>query len=158
MITGDFNFHLDNTSDIHAKRFVGILNAFGLKQHVSGPTHEKGHTLDLVITKSEDTLIRRTWVRDSAIADHFAVHCDLRLEKPSFREKMVTFRKLRSIDIESLCGDIRDSCLLDNPSDDLNALVEQYDNTLSLILDKHAPVKHKQRHVMVRPSAPWYNQ
>ena len=59
---------------------------------------------------------------------------------------MVTFRKLRSIDIESLCGDIRDSCLLDNASDDLNALAEQHDKTLSSKLDKHAPVK--QRHVI----------
>lgn len=69
---------------------------------------------------------------------------------------MVTFRKLRSTDVESLCGDIRDSCLLDDSSDDLNALVQQYGNTLSLILDKHAPIK--QRHVIVHPSTPWYNQ
>lgn len=123
-----------------------------MKEHVSGPNHEKDHTLDIVITKSENTLIRHPWVRDSAIAGHYAVHCDLRLEKPSFRKKMVTFGKLRSIDIESLWGDIRDSCLPDNASDDLNALVEQHDKTLPSILDKHAPVK--QQHVIVLPSAP----
>ena len=58
--------------------------------------------------------------------------------------------------MDSLCKDIRDSELVHYQSEDLNAVVELYDNTLCSILDKHAPVK--QRKVIIRPSAPWYNQ
>ena len=50
LIAGDFNFHLDDLNNKHAKRFVDILDGFGLQQHVKGPTHNKGHTLDLIIT------------------------------------------------------------------------------------------------------------
>ena len=107
LIAGDFNFHLDDLNNRHAKRFVDILDGFGLQQHVKGPTHKKGHTLDLIITRSvvglDDDLVRRLKVRDPCIADHFAVHCELHLQKPRFGKKVVKFRKLRSIDINSFC-------------------------------------------------------
>ncbi|ELU12644.1 hypothetical protein CAPTEDRAFT_185599 [Capitella teleta] len=47
LIVGDFNFHLDDCGDADASTFSDLLTSFGLKQHVRGPTHEKGHTLDL---------------------------------------------------------------------------------------------------------------
>ncbi|ELT87689.1 hypothetical protein CAPTEDRAFT_199286 [Capitella teleta] len=47
LIVGDFNFHLDDCGDADGSTFSDLLTSFGLKQHVRGPTHEKGHTLDL---------------------------------------------------------------------------------------------------------------
>ena len=41
------------------------------------------------------------------------------------------------------------------PSSDLDVLVDQYDNMLRSLLDRHAPTK--QRITTVRPSAPWYS-
>ena len=41
LITGDFHFHIDDPQDNHANRFIDILDAFGLKQNVSAPTHKK---------------------------------------------------------------------------------------------------------------------
>ena len=87
LITGDFNFHIDDPQDNHANRFIDILDALGLKQHVSAPTHKKGHTLDLLITRSEDSLISRIMIRDPIISDHFAVHCDLGVQKLKFSKK-----------------------------------------------------------------------
>ena len=88
-----------------------------------------GHTLDLIITRSvvglDDDLVRRVKVRDPCIADHFAVHCELHLQKPRFGKKVVKFRKLRSIDIDSFCEDLRDSDLLQKSYSHLNTLVEQ---------------------------------
>lgn len=98
-----------------------------------------GHTLDLIITRSvvelDDDLVRRVKVRDPCIADHFAVHCELHLQKPRFGKKVVKFRKLRSIDIDSFCEDLRDSDLLQKSYSHLNTPVEQYDLTLLFILD-----------------------
>ena len=51
IITGDLNFNLDNVNDADAVRFDGTLEALGLVQHVVGPTHKKGHSLDAVITR-----------------------------------------------------------------------------------------------------------
>ena len=96
-------------------------------------------------------------VRDPCIADHFAVHCELHLQKPRFGKKVVKFRKLRSIDIDSFREDLlRDSDLLQKSYSHLNTLVEQYDRTVLSILDKHA--SEIQRQITVRPSAPWYTQ
>jgi len=52
LITGDFNLHLDNPDDSQFKQFLSALDATNLTQHVSFPTHQDLHTLDLVITAS----------------------------------------------------------------------------------------------------------
>ena len=80
---GDINFHFDDPNDHYARRFANILGYFDLKQHVRGITHKDGHTLHLVITKSDDSLIKNIRVCDSAISDHRAIHWGLFLEKPS---------------------------------------------------------------------------
>lgn len=46
VISGDFNVHVDVTKDRHAKELSAVLEMFGLTQHVSDATHNKGHTLD----------------------------------------------------------------------------------------------------------------
>ena len=112
LITGDLNFHVDNPNKGNAKRFVDLLEAFDLTQHVFGKTHHNDHTLDVVITRSNDPLIREVRVRDPVISDQYAVHCDLLLKKPQFAKKVVSFRKLHSIDIDSFCGNIKNSPLL----------------------------------------------
>ena len=49
VISGDFNLHLDDLGDNDTKKFMDLLETFSLSQHVSGPTHLLGHTLDLVV-------------------------------------------------------------------------------------------------------------
>ncbi len=39
LIVGDFNIHVDIEKDIFGSAFIDILNSYGLRQHVSGPTH-----------------------------------------------------------------------------------------------------------------------
>ena len=34
-----------------------LLDVFNLNQHTNGSTYEDGHTLDLVITRSDDDLV-----------------------------------------------------------------------------------------------------
>ena len=57
IITGDLNFHLDDTNDSDATKFLQSLDEHGLFQHVTGPTHQRGHTLDVLITRESDTLL-----------------------------------------------------------------------------------------------------
>ena len=37
-------------------KFNQMLECFGLSQHVAGPTHKAGHTLDVFITKTDQML------------------------------------------------------------------------------------------------------
>ena len=49
-ITGDFNLHIDDPNDSYGCQFNDLLSGYGLVNHVTFPTHQAGHTLDLVIT------------------------------------------------------------------------------------------------------------
>ena len=49
IIAGDVNIHVE-TQESSSLRLQEQLELFDLKQHVVGPTHIAGHTLDVVIT------------------------------------------------------------------------------------------------------------
>ena len=51
IITGVFNFHMDITTESDTIKFKDLLESAGLQQHISGKTHRRGHTLDLVIDR-----------------------------------------------------------------------------------------------------------
>ena len=97
LIVGDFNYHLDASSDTDAKRFNNILESFNLHQHVNLSTHKHGHTLDLVITRSDDDFVTGVEIKDPLLSDHSAVHCKLRLKNPPLEQVEVEYRKLPSI-------------------------------------------------------------
>ena len=102
---------------------------------MTGATHANGHNLYLVISKKDDHLITGIKIIGPVISDHYAVHCNLRVQKPHFMKKKVYYRKLRSLDTESFCEDILTSPLLRDQAVELNALVDQYNNLLRSILD-----------------------
>lgn len=58
--------------------------------------------------------------------------------------------------MDFLFRDICDSSRLQNESEDLKVLTEQYDEILCSVLNIHVPLK--QRVVTIRTSAPWNNQ
>ncbi|EDO42212.1 predicted protein [Nematostella vectensis] len=53
------------------------------------------------------------------------------------------FCKIKSINIVTLKNDLRSSELHPSPKTDLNGIVKKYNQTLSTLLDSHAPVKSK---------------
>ena len=62
IIMGDFNSHVEDVQDSKHLAFQCLFQSLGLIQHVDYPTHLSGHTLDLIITKEEDTLCVSDWV------------------------------------------------------------------------------------------------
>ena len=73
------------------------------------------------------------------ISDHVAVFCNLSLKKPQLRKKVISTRKLRSLDTDSFCVDVRNSSLVQEQPTDLDSAVDQYDNGLRMILEKLCP-------------------
>lgn len=123
---------------------------------MAGPTHRDGHTLDLVITRASEKELVSNCCVGQRISDHFAVHCNLALVKPSLERKVISYRKTRSIDFDKFHQDLANSSLLSDSSDhaDLDALVGAFNDTLSHLVDSHAPLKT--RTITIRPHAPWY--
>ena len=95
LISGDFNFHVDDTSDAVAANFLGWLESFDLRHHLHSYTHRAGHTSDLFISRSAESILNVTSVDDSSvISDHYSVYADLQFVKPSWERKRIRARKL----------------------------------------------------------------
>ena len=70
---------------------------------------------------------------------------------------MISYRKVKSIDIDALKEDLLKSDLCnDLLSLDLDVLVARYNDTLLCTLNKHAPLLTKS--IMKRPTVPWFTR
>ncbi|KAL8610879.1 hypothetical protein ACOMHN_056734 [Nucella lapillus] len=118
---------------------------------VSGPTHRRGHTLDLVIVRPLDAVHISTEVTSALEADHLCVLSGFNLDFPSPAPVYRDVRNVRAIDRASLREDLLtelsclDSCTAD-----------QYNAALHGILDKHAPVSRR-RVMERRVPIPWFS-
>ena len=57
IFVGDFNIHIDKQDDPNTIFFNRLLLNFNLNQHISFPTHDSGHILDLIITNASSKLV-----------------------------------------------------------------------------------------------------
>ncbi|KAH3841728.1 hypothetical protein DPMN_115203 [Dreissena polymorpha] len=88
-----------------------------MMQHVKEPTHVRGHTLDVVITRDTVVTVSNVVVTYPGLSvgsgniskDHYAVIFNARASTPAPVRKTVTFRKLREIKIETFKQDITES-------------------------------------------------
>jgi len=129
---------------------------FNLVQHLNGPTQNKGHILDLIITRTNDELVTSIEIQDPMLSDHSAVHCKLCPKKPPLEQMKISYRNLRSINMNSFKDDLKQSDLLTTNAFDLTDLTEKYDNILTEILQRHVPLKRCM--ITLRPLAPWYHE
>lgn len=152
LIVGDFNFHVD---DIHAqdsKKLLELLLSMDLVQHVHQPTHMKGHTLDLVISRCSDQLVKDVVADPDMPSDHSAIIFHVSIKKPPLVKKTITTRLLKKLNLVAFRDDLYTSvCNIDMSSTSLSST---YDEIFHSILDAHAPVKSKT--LTIRPSTPWY--
>ena len=69
IIAGDLNVHLDIADDRAAVKLSHVLQTYGLTQHISQPTHVCGHTHDVFITRSDQS-IEAVNVDPPLLSDH----------------------------------------------------------------------------------------
>ena len=151
VLVGDFNVHWDNPQNTERIELATLLDSYDLKQHVEGPTHTEGHTLDLLITHTSDNLVRECKIRDF-VSDHNAVDITFNCCKDHPSRKTVARRNLKSLGTSSFTQDLDD--LLTGPlPESLDDLVCFYNTSLVNLLDKHAPIKERQ--VVDRDTKKW---
>lgn len=71
LIVGDLNVHVCCPQKPLAKDFINLIEAFNLEQHVTGPTQEHGHTLDLIL--SCGLITSNVLICDAVFSDHMPV-------------------------------------------------------------------------------------
>ena len=163
IIVGDVNFHLDVNSNLDAHKFNDLLATCGLVQHVNEPTHQKGHTLDVVITKDSNDIISKLEVTDPVLCDkagnisgdHYAISFLAQMLKPHPHRRTVNFRKLRAIDVNSFKQCIQQNSKLQEVELPLDALIANYSDSLKGIIDLQAPLLNQT--ITLRRHAPWYS-
>ena len=98
LLAGDFNFHVNDSSDNTANKFLDLLSCFNLEVcNVHTPTHKNNNTLDLIITRSGEETVLNLSINDPVISDHFAVLCTLAIKRPPKAKLTNSSRKLRTI-------------------------------------------------------------
>ena len=75
LLAGDFNIHIDSVENREAANFRDLLAATDMIQHVKVPTHDAGHTLDLIITNNSDDFVSSVSTDHGLPSDHAAVKC-----------------------------------------------------------------------------------
>ena len=80
IILGDFNISTENVSNPDAVIFNNTMAALGLQQHIKGPTHKAGNTLDLIFSQLEMQLTVTNTATHGFVSDHCMVSIELSLK------------------------------------------------------------------------------
>ena len=134
--------------DSNAKELSALLDTFGLFQHVKGPTHTRGHTLDLVIAKGVN--ISSVDVKDLALSDHFCVFFDLQII-PNVQLTSVSVKR-RYINENTSAKFMEAIAMSPNVSaESVDELLDEF----NWIMDAVAPIKTKT--TLIRKKTSWRN-
>ena len=86
--------------------------------------------------------------------DHLTVIAELKSDLHRHTaKKHITYRRINQVDINKFKTDISKSQLITNPKLSADSLYQQFHDTLSSILNTHAPLKTKS--VSPKPPNPW---
>ena len=150
ILCGDFNAP-SNSNSINP-HFSSFLQELNLIQHVQSSTHSHGNILDLIITPTTpDNLISNLRISDVNYSDHKLLTTMLNFSKPPTVTYNYFYRSLHRVDwalFEQDLSQLSNSLLLNclNP----HYLASSLDLKLSLLLNKHAPLKTVVRRKSIR--------
>ena len=155
VVLGDFNIHVDSPSSPTVRQFLDLIESHRLTQHIHEPTHEEGHTLDLVRSKYDDKLISNIEILHSLVSDHHSVCFDANINHPPCEHIPSSFtRDYRHLDEQVFAHQLKEAISI--PSDDVPAedIWKQYCSAIADTLDEHAPKVPRKRAIKKR--CPWY--
>ena len=150
-IAGDFNIHVDNPNDNFAKDLINLLDTFDLLQIVSGPTHCRGHTLDLVITRGVKSSSVLT--TDVALSDHYCIFFEMEISPESTNRSHTV--KRRHINAGTSARFIEGLSFSPPTSASVNDILENFNSTILNAIDSVAPVRSSTLSNKIK--APWRN-
>ena len=157
-ITGDLNLPLINPDNPSTTQFLDLIASFGLHQHVTQPTHDKGGLLDVVLTRS-DARLSKVDVTDVGLSDHLLLSWSANLGRPDPIYHTTTRRRWRGFNADNFRAAISQSQLCDNEfiSEQTSAddMLDCYNKVIGVILDSQAPFDTIT--CRKRPSDPWYD-
>ena len=144
---------MDNATSKTASDFLSITESFNFTQHVSGPTHNAGHTLDLVL--SHGIMVDDVCLKDFPVSDHNCVLFNASCNVELLPQKHMSFRRIINETTAKNFSTLFKSDVLFN-FNDVEILVQAFNDHCSSVLDIVAPLKTR-----LTPSvnsSPWINE
>ena len=153
IVVGDFNIHVNKSSDQFVKRFIDIFECHGCIQYITESTHQHGNILDLVLSNTD--LVSEVSVHDIAISDHYFIQLNIRSISyvSQSQNTKKTFRVYKNLDVAAFQSSVVESVQEPSSGWSLTTALNQYYDSLRQSLDKHAPLKSK--HICTRKPVPW---
>ena len=153
IILGDFNMHIEDTNNYNSRIFVDTMEALGLKQHITAPTHYKGNILDLIFMETTSQIKVSQPIMLNFISDHRLISATISVEKDVPR---ITRKKVRNY------KNANPAMMMENfnPSNlDLNTNINDAQTQLTArlkdMIDKRVPEKMVKR--PSKPQNPWFD-
>ena len=154
LIAGDFNFHVERPNELYPKKYLDLLDLFGLHQCTPlVPTHIAGGTLDHVITTMAMIPIIKSPIEvypSGTNSDHYLVvfKMSMGIASPTTHagDRYVFYRNFNSIDIDNFKEDIAMSAIGDESTwkgFNVDETVELYESVLKELIDHHSPIIRK---------------
>ena len=154
VIAGDVNIHTE-TDESSSRKFLDLLDLYDLRQHVVGPTHIMGHTIDVIITPNKESFVTDIAINHIDLSHHFLIDFKITAQVITNSTKHIKYRTVKNIDSTAFCKDLTDKFQASPATKNMAEKVENYNSALSEVLDKHAPIKTKQ--IKVVATAPWFD-
>ncbi|KAM9790323.1 uncharacterized protein ACBT44_018929 isoform 1-T2 [Syngnathus typhle] len=153
LLIGDFNIHIDQPTAPLTSDFISVLECFHLTQHITFPTHTKGHTLDIVCSSFPLTSSPRPLT--FPLSDHLCILFSAPLPSPhKSTKRTISYRNIKTVNPITLCQLLSSALPSDPTSSSPDDLATTLNNILSDSLDSLAPWKTSS--VTFTNSAPWY--
>ena len=153
IIAGDINIHVE-TDESSSVKFHEIIDIFDLKQHVTGPTHIKGHTIDVIITRN-DKSVTDVEIFQYNLSHHFLIDFYFKAELAESHTKTITYRNVKKVNNDKFCSDIKQGYAKLPCTTDMKEKILGYTDVMTNVMNKHAPEITKT--IRLVPHAPWFD-
>ena len=135
-----------------------MLDSYDLKQHVTGPTHIMGHTIDVIISPNKDLYVSNIDIRKIDLSHHFLIEFGVNVSTSEQTTKLITYRAWKGwkdIDNKRYDQEIKEALSGMPETKDLSEKLANYNRILTEKGDKYAPPKTKE--IKIKPTAPWFD-
>ena len=145
--------HIEDTNNYNSKIFVDTMEALGLKQHITAPTHYKGNILDLIFMETTSQIKVSQPIMLNFISDHRLISATISVEKdvPKITRRKV--RNYKNANPAMMMENFNPPNL--NLNTDINKAQTQLTARLQDMIDKCVPEKMVKR--LKKPQNPWFN-
>ena len=147
---GNFNIHINDVEDWDAQILQDTLKAFNLKQHINIPTHNLGHTIDLIITSND---YMGPLIPGLYISDHRMITLNTNIPQPKPKAKMKSVHNLTDNKVQQFIDEFNNTQILDTSN--LTDATNQLNSEILRTMDKIAPQQFKK--ITSRIKKPWYD-